>query len=88
MLIHLPQATTPRQLDTKCYTIYDPTLRDDTKLQKNTIFGFEPEYRWTEAYPIEPHRPTNYTRCKGSQEHHVLQANLVEYKTGKENTHE
>ena len=61
MLIHLPQATTPRQLDTKCYAIYDPALRDDTKLPKFENFGFEPEYQWTENYPIEPPRPANYT---------------------------
>ena len=48
--------------DANCYIIYDPKLRDDTKLPKITIFGFEPEYRWTESYPIEPPRPTNYTR--------------------------
>ena len=56
MLIRLNQTTTPKQLDANCYIIYDPTLRDDSKLPKITIFGFEPEY------PIEPHRPTDYTR--------------------------
>ena len=58
----LDRTTTSGQLDANCYIIYDPTLREDTKLPKITIFGFEPEYRWTERYPIEPHRPTNYTR--------------------------
>jgi hypothetical protein len=62
MLISLTQATTPKQLDANCYFIYDPALRDDAKLPKITIFGFEPEYRWNKNYPIEPHRPTNYTR--------------------------
>ncbi len=62
MLISLTRTTTSRQLDANCYIIYDPTLRDDAKLPKITIFGFEPEYRWTESYPIEPHRPKNYTR--------------------------
>jgi hypothetical protein len=62
MLISITRTTTSRQPDANCYIIYDPTLRDDAKLPKITIFGFEPEYRWTESYPIEPHRPTNYTR--------------------------
>jgi hypothetical protein len=62
MLISITRTTTSRKPDTNCYIIYDPTLRDDAKLPKITIFGFEPEYRWTESYPIEPLRPTNYTR--------------------------
>jgi hypothetical protein len=62
MLISITRTTTSKQPDANCYIIYDPTLRDDAKLPKITIFGFEPEYRWTENYPIEPHRPTNYTR--------------------------
>jgi hypothetical protein len=62
MLINITRTTTSREPDTNYYTIYDPTLRDDAKLPKISIFGFETEYRWTENYPIEPHRPTNYTR--------------------------
>ena len=41
MLIRLPQTTTSRQLDANCYIIYDPALRDDTKLPKIIIFVFE-----------------------------------------------
>jgi hypothetical protein len=59
---YLLQATAPGQLDDKCYIIYNPQLRDDTKLPKITNFGFEPEYKWTEAFPIEPPRPPNYIR--------------------------
>jgi hypothetical protein len=59
---YLLQATAHGQLDDKCYTIYNPKLRDDTKLPKITNFSFEPEYKWTEAFPIEPPRPPNYTR--------------------------
>ena len=60
VLPYLLQPTTPGQLDDKCYIIYNPQLRDDAKLPKNTNFGFEPEYKWTEAFPIEPPRPPNY----------------------------
>jgi hypothetical protein len=45
--------------DANCYIIYDPKLRDDTKLPKITIFGFKPEYRWTESYPIYWTTPTH-----------------------------
>jgi hypothetical protein len=62
MLIRFNQTTTPKQLDANCYIIYDPSLRDDSKLPKISIFGFDPEYRWTEGYPIAPQRPANYTR--------------------------
>ena len=62
MLISLDRTTTSGQLDANYYIIYDPALRDDTKLPKITIFSIEPEYRWTESYPIESHRPPNYTR--------------------------
>jgi hypothetical protein len=56
------QATTSRQQDENFHIIYNPGLRDDTTLPKFKIFGFEPEYQWTENYPIKPPRPTNYIR--------------------------
>jgi hypothetical protein len=59
MLISLTRTTTPRQLK-NCFVIYDPKLRNYTKLPKITTFGFEPENRWTKSYPIEPHRTANY----------------------------
>jgi ankyrin repeat protein len=62
ILISLQQATTPRQQHKNCHIIYNPELRDDTKLPKFKTFGFEPEYQWTENYPIEQPRPANYTR--------------------------
>ena len=61
ILTSLLQATTSQQQDENCHIIYNPVLRDDTKLPKFENFGFEPEYQWTENYPIEPPRPANYT---------------------------
>ena len=49
-------------LDISAFILYDPRLRDDTRLPKSSSLGFEPEYMWTEEYPIEPSCPLNYTR--------------------------
>ena len=49
-------------LDKSTFIIYDPRLRDDKKLPKSSSLGFEPEYMWTEDYPIQPSCPLNCKR--------------------------
>jgi hypothetical protein len=64
MLIRFNQTTTPKQLDATCYIIYDPTLRDDSKLPKNNHFWLRPgisldrrlSYSTTKTHKLYPPR--------------------------------